>query len=155
MQLGGDGLRVGVKDSIDIAGYPTRAGSAALADAPPAVRHAAVRNALADATIAVTPIYLPCLEDAFEAGLTIIGAETWAAFEHLVDSKALGADVRTRLLAARDITRDALVAAEACRSNFRAEVNAVLERVDALALPTLPTFRSTSKRRRTHAPHCA
>src|SRR5882757_949603 len=48
MELGGDGLRVGVKDSIDIAGYPTRAGSAALASAPPAQRHATVVQALLD-----------------------------------------------------------------------------------------------------------
>ena len=46
MELGGDGPRVGVKDSIDIAGYPTRAGSAAMASAPPALRHAVVVQAL-------------------------------------------------------------------------------------------------------------
>lgn len=34
--------RVVVKDTIDIAGHPTRAGSAALAEAPPAARHAAI-----------------------------------------------------------------------------------------------------------------
>lgn len=40
--LGGAGPRVAVKDSIDIAGWPTRAGSAALADALPATGHADV-----------------------------------------------------------------------------------------------------------------
>jgi amidase len=291
MQLGADGLRVGVKDSIDIAGYPTRAGSAALADAAPAARHAAVVQALlergcrivgktnmhelaygvtginlwtgtpinprypdrvpggsssgsavavaaklvdfaigtdtggsirvpaaccgvyglkptygrvsregvypvtstldcvgpfardlpmieqamtlidpsfhsaplpsavklgvvrvaaeptisatvsavlANADVTVLPIELPSFERAFAAGLTIIGAETWAAFGHLIDSNVLGADVRARLLAARDISHDALMAAEACRVAFRAEVDAALERVDALALPTMP-----------------
>lgn len=49
MSLGGDGLRVAVKDSLDIAGYPTRGGSAALADAPPAARHADVVQAVLDA----------------------------------------------------------------------------------------------------------
>ena len=34
MELGGSGPRVGVKDSIDIAGFPTRMASACLADAP-------------------------------------------------------------------------------------------------------------------------
>jgi hypothetical protein len=38
VQIGGDGLRVGVKDSIGIAGYPTRVGSAALGEAPAALR---------------------------------------------------------------------------------------------------------------------
>src|SRR3984957_6831500 len=48
MALGGDGPRVGVKDSIDIAGYPTRAGRAAFADAGGAQHHAAVVQSLLD-----------------------------------------------------------------------------------------------------------
>ncbi|PZU10772.1 amidase [Sphingomonas sp.] len=39
-------LRVAIKDSIDIAGYSTRAGSAALEHAAPAISHAAVVEAL-------------------------------------------------------------------------------------------------------------
>jgi amidase len=49
MELGGSGPRVGVKDSIDIAGFPTCMGSACLADAPPAAQHAAVVRSLLDA----------------------------------------------------------------------------------------------------------
>jgi amidase len=41
-QLGGEGPRVGIKDSIDVAGVPTRLGSACRAQAPPAPLHAAV-----------------------------------------------------------------------------------------------------------------
>jgi amidase len=48
LALGGDGLSVGVKDSIDIAGYPTQAGSATLEDAPAALAHAAVVQSLLD-----------------------------------------------------------------------------------------------------------
>ena len=44
--IGGDGLRVAVKDTIDIAGRPTRCGSRALADAAPAGRNAKVVDAL-------------------------------------------------------------------------------------------------------------
>lgn len=40
--LGGSGKRVAIKDSIDIAGYPTRSGSRAFADSPPATKHADV-----------------------------------------------------------------------------------------------------------------
>src|SRR5580698_6855331 len=49
MDLGGDDLRVGVKDSIDIEGMPTRLACACFADAPPAERHAEVVRALLDA----------------------------------------------------------------------------------------------------------
>jgi amidase len=100
----------------------------------------AVRGALSEANITVLPVHLPTFEHAFAAGLTILAAENWKAFGHLVDSDALGADVRTRLLAAREVTPDALQAAERCRVTFRAEVDAILDRVDALALPTLPDF---------------
>lgn len=46
--LGEGELTFAVKDSLDIAGFPTRAGSPVLQDAPPAVRHAAVVEALLD-----------------------------------------------------------------------------------------------------------
>lgn len=44
--LGGSGKRVAVKDSIDIAGYPTRSGSRAFAEAEPAARNAEVVDAI-------------------------------------------------------------------------------------------------------------
>ncbi|HZX17827.1 MAG TPA: amidase [Pseudomonas sp.] len=49
LQLGGQGLRVMVKDTIDVAGHPTRASSRALQQAPRAERHADVVQALLDA----------------------------------------------------------------------------------------------------------
>jgi amidase len=48
LALGGTGLSVMVKDTIDIAGWPTRASSRALADAPAATEHARVVTALLD-----------------------------------------------------------------------------------------------------------
>ena len=47
--LGGPGPTIAIKDTIDIAGYPTRAASRALADAPPATQHADVVRLLLDA----------------------------------------------------------------------------------------------------------
>lgn len=46
---GAAGPTIAIKDCIDIAGLPTRAGCAALADAPPAERHADVVHALQQA----------------------------------------------------------------------------------------------------------
>ena len=44
--LGGNGKRVAIKDSIDIAGHPTRSGSRAFADAPAATKNAEVVDAI-------------------------------------------------------------------------------------------------------------
>lgn len=104
---------------------------------------AAVRGALEHADVSIRSIALPSLEAAFTAGLVIIGAENWAAFGHLVGREELGADVRTRLLAAREISDADVAAAERIRRAFRAEVDEALTRVDALALPTLPDFPLT------------
>jgi len=93
---------------------------------------------LSGANIEAKPVSLPSFDAVFAAGLTIIGAENWAAYGPIAESPKLGADVRTRLLAARAITPEALRAAEACRLQFRAEVDALLQSFDVLALPTLP-----------------
>lgn len=101
------------------------------------VRQAA-RDVLARAGLPVRPVTLPSFAAAFVAGLAIIGAETWAAYGHLVERPELGEDVRVRLLKSRDITAEQLRAAETVRLQFRAEVDAALGEVGALALPTLP-----------------
>ena len=44
--LGGPGPTVAIKDTIDVAGWPTRAGSRAFEDCAPAVTHAPVVQAL-------------------------------------------------------------------------------------------------------------
>lgn len=105
--------------------------------AQPAIEEA-LHQALSRAGIEAKPVILPSFDAVFTAGLTIIGAENWAAHGHIAESPQLGADVRTRLLAARAITPDAVRAAEACRLQFRAEVDALLLGFDALVLPTLP-----------------
>jgi amidase len=99
---------------------------------------AAFRAAISRAELATVSIDLPSLEAAYAAGLTIIGAENWSAFGHLVDGPGLGDDVRARLLGNRSISAETLAAAERCRTTFRAEVDAALQLVDVLVLPTLP-----------------
>jgi amidase len=105
--------------------------------AEPAIS-AAFRAALAAANVTTHAVCLPSFEQAYAAGVTIIGAENWAAFGHLTDGSGLGPDVRARLLATREISRASLAAAERCRTRFQAEMDAALQGVDALALPTLP-----------------
>jgi amidase len=103
----------------------------------------AVRRALEHADVSMRSIVLPSFKAAFAAGLVIIGAENWDAFGHLAGREELGADVRTRLLAAREISDADVAAAEQIRRAFRAEVDEALTHVDALALPTLPGFPLT------------
>jgi amidase len=111
-------------------------------DANPEVTAAALR-ALDAANIAVRSISLPSFKAAFAAGLAIISSENWAAYRHLIDCEALGSDVRTRLVGSRAISSAEVEAAESVRRTFRAEVDAALSEVDALALPTLPDFPLT------------
>jgi amidase len=90
--------------------------------------------------LSIRSISLPAFESAFAAGLAIIGAENWAAFGNLIACEALGIDVRTRLLGAREVSATEIAAAEAVRRVFRAEIDDALTHVDALALPTMPDF---------------
>lgn len=89
-------------------------------------------------------IELPHLEAAFDAGMTIIGAEAARAYGPLVDAGApLGADVRARLITARNISASEIEAAEATRETFTKEVDAALATYDALITPALPTVPPT------------
>jgi amidase len=98
----------------------------------------AVAAALARTDVEVRIVRLPSFAKAYEAGITVIAAENWAAFGELAQSDRLGADVRRRLLAGREVTDEQLCEAEATRRRFAQEVDAALEGLDALALPTLP-----------------
>lgn len=113
---------------------------------------AAARGMLSDAGVTVLPERLPSFGQAFDAALCILGAENWAAYGHLASNPLLGADVRARLLPARDITKDQVAAAEDIRRAFSAEVDEALDRCGALALPTLadvpPLLQESSDPRR-------
>jgi len=104
---------------------------------------AVVRAALSQTEVTVRPVTLPSWAAAYDAALTLVGAETWAAFGHLLDRAELGADVRNRLRSAREIAPAQVAAAENVRRLFSAEVDAALEGLQALALPTLPDVPPT------------
>lgn len=87
---------------------------------------------------------LPLLDDAFHAGMTLIGRETYRAFGHLLARpERLGDDVRARLEAAALITDDAVAQAEDIRLRFTAEVDQALEQHDVLMTPALPVIPPT------------
>jgi amidase len=99
----------------------------------------AIRTVLRSADCDVVQVQLPGIAAAFEAGMTIMNAEMWAAFGHLVSSGALGTDVEARLRAASRIRAEEVAASERVRTQFSLEVDTALAEVDALVLPTLPT----------------
>jgi len=104
---------------------------------------AAVARAPQRAGFVSQAIELAGLADAFQAGLAIINAETWAAFGHLVDSGKLGADLEARLRAASSTTPDQVSAAERVRRSFTEAVDRVLGDVDVIVMPTLPALPIT------------
>lgn len=121
-------------------GFP-RLGMPAV-DAEPAIA-GAVAAALHRTGLPLRSVRLDGLKAAFDAGLVVINAETWAACGAYLATGLVGPDVAARLERARATTADDLAAAEAVRAEFTAEVDRALSDVDALALPTLPSFPMT------------
>ena len=83
-------------------------------------------------------VSLTLLDSAFDAALTVINAETWAAFGQYTGRGLLGADIEARLLRAAATTDDELRAAEAVRATFSEQDDGLLAQFDALVLPSLP-----------------
>lgn len=84
-------------------------------------------------------VQLPLLDDAFKAGMTIIGRETLSANRALLDAGApFGEDIRLRLEGARQISDADVAEAEEVRRCFIKDVDALLERFDAILTPALP-----------------
>ncbi len=104
---------------------------------------AAVEQAPQRAGLASQHIALQGMNEAFQAGLAIINAETWRAFGHLVATGKLGQDLATRLHAASATSAEQIEAAERVRRSFTAAVDAALEHVDVIVMPTLPAFPIT------------
>ena len=103
-----------------------------------------IKNALTDCSlIQLKSVQLPNLDDAFEAGLTIINRETWLACKDFYATGKLGQDVTMRLEKASYTTDDAVLQAEKIRVAFIDQVDKVLENTQVLALPTLPHFPMT------------
>lgn len=103
---------------------------------------AAVDHALDGLAIPIAR--LPSFEAAYAAGLTLINWELAGEFGQLARSNAsLGADVQARIRNALAVTPEQAAEAEEIRTRFTAEVDAALEGVDALVLPTMPCVPPT------------
>lgn len=98
----------------------------------------AVRDAMTLRGWTWEPVSIPLLDQAFEAALTVINAETWMAFGQYTGQGLLGADVEARLLRAAATDAKALLIAESVRLAFSEQVDQLLESFDALVLPSLP-----------------
>lgn len=97
----------------------------------------AVTNAVVASALPFHSVRLEELAAAYDAGLTIINAETWAACGHLLETGLVGADVARRLQTASRTSSADVAAAEVIRTRFTAEVDAALQRFPILALPTM------------------
>ncbi|MEZ2602936.1 amidase [Kluyvera intermedia] len=83
------------------------------------------------------------LTDAHLAGITIISHENWLAFNPLLATGAVSADVATRIRSGETVTAKALDDAEQVRQRFTADVDALLAKTPLLALATLPDLPPT------------
>lgn len=95
-----------------------------------------VRNQAA-ACFALVDVDIPGFNEASDAGLTVIGRESWNACGHLTETGLVGRDVHDRLLTSAKITDSQLAEAEAVRQRFAAAVDRLLDRFDVIALPAM------------------
>jgi aspartyl-tRNA(Asn)/glutamyl-tRNA(Gln) amidotransferase subunit A len=89
----------------------------------------------------VQDLDLPGVDEAVAARSLIHSAEAYAYHATWTRERPddYGATVRARVTRGRDTTGTALVEAQGCLARFGATVNALLQRVDVLAVPTTPT----------------
>ncbi|WP_434287799.1 amidase [Celeribacter sp. SCSIO 80788] len=110
---------------------------------------AMVRGALSHESITVDDIALPAFMEAFTAGVAIINAENWAALGPIQTTGKVNPDVGDRIYAARLVTPEEVAASEEVRARITAEIDALFESFDVIALPTLSEAPPTLERART------
>ncbi|WP_249978160.1 amidase [Vreelandella olivaria] len=111
-------------------------------DAEPAIL-TGIESQIRRSNLKRSDVVLPMMTEAFDAAMVVINRETYLACEQLLATGKLGGDVETRLKAAASTTDSELREAEQIRRAFTTQVDALLERHDALVLPTLPHFPMT------------
>jgi amidase len=110
-------------------------------DADPRVT-SAIDAALRSAEFDLVPVTVPGLAAVISASVTVLDAQAWQANKDLVAAAGdrLGGDVRDRLKAGSAITPAQVAAAAAVIARWRETLDALWQRVDALAAPTLLGF---------------
>ncbi|WP_168397100.1 amidase [Acinetobacter indicus] len=83
-------------------------------------------------------IELNLFQAAHEAGMTLISYENWQSFSYLIHTEKLGPDVYKRLTSSVNITLDQYKKAQEIQSQFKQELEQILQEFDAVLLPTLP-----------------
>jgi amidase len=109
-------------------------------DADPRITDA-IDAALRTAEFDVVPVSIPGLDAIIAASITVLDAQAWQANKDLAAAAGhLGADVRERLKLASAITSAQVAAAEQVIARWRETLDALWQRVDLLAAPTLLGF---------------
>jgi amidase len=124
-------------DVADVA--PTTVGRFRLPNADPAI-DAAIDGALATAELEVVDIDLPGWMKAFTDNGIILIAEAWQNDKHLLGKDGVGEHVATRIELGRGIAAENVEQAEQGRRTWQRELAQTFERVEVIALPTMPMF---------------
>lgn len=103
---------------------------------------AALTRMRTEHNIEIVDVKLPGWAAAHAAGLTVLLGEAWRQDGHLLSGTGVSKEVTERLHLGQTITDAALQQARAQRDEIAEEIGALLkaERLDALALPTMPTL---------------
>ena len=101
-----------------------------------------VDRALEEAELEVVEIELPGFSAARDAGIAILLREAWENDHELQERhpEGIGDDVTMRLGFGATVDEEQLAGARDVQTRWQAELAAVFERVEVIALPTSPTF---------------
>ncbi|WP_180024844.1 amidase family protein [Acinetobacter sp. YH1901134] len=97
-----------------------------------------IQDYLSQANLQVEQVEVETFKKAFDAGMQIINYENWQAYGELTKTGLIGADVQGRLLKTAETTLEQVQQAEQVKAEFTQEIDALLNKFDALLLPTLP-----------------
>jgi amidase len=111
------------------------------AAAPPI--DALIQQVLQQVGATLSPVGLPELEAAYQAGITMISHENWQAFHHLLGVEGLSEDVASRIRVGERVSASALEQAEQVRRSFSNHLDTLLAHMPLLALASLPELPPT------------